>query len=261
MSQTDIQLALNHIRTCAGHYRLMFGWPNCPKIDWTSRCRVLGDRPNVIALNFLCSLEHYCITEELRNITLKYFPQSLLTEINFFLNDIKPSLNFTHVEDLRVKHELAVLSTQNAHSTREALRYAEQIRLIEDLRQQYENRLFNVLDHEIEQFPSFREVEQMATININMNGTISEFRELLSYLSGDDKQRWIVNKLQRKINKRGWKQSLPEECAVCCEKVSQKDYLSCGHCIHKGCVILSKKTTCPCCREEVEMTKEELEQY
>jgi|688.fasta_scaffold240729_2 hypothetical protein len=252
--------ALIYIKTTVQFYKAIF--PRDTRINWNNRCRVLGDRPNIIAQNFIEDLDEYKLTEEVENITLIYWNEILLNNINHFLDAIHPSLNFRDVEELRISYELARLSTANAHSTREAFRYAEQIRRIEELRQEYENRLFNILDYEVDQMPNFREVEHLARININMNGTIAEFRELLNYMTGgDNKQIWIVNKLQRKINKKDWKQSLPEECAVCCEKISQVDYLSCGHCIHKKCIIKSKKTTCPCCREEIELTREELEQY
>jgi hypothetical protein len=252
--------ALTYIKTTVQFYKAIF--PRDTRINWNNRCRVLGDRPNIIAQNFIEDLDEYKLTEEVENITLIYWNEILLNNINHFLDAIHPSLNFRDVEELRISYELARLSTNNANSTRETIRYAEQIRQIEQLRQNYENRIFNLFDYELDQVQPFNEAEQMIRLNISMNGTIEEFRNLLQNItSNTDKRIWILNKLERKINKREWKQELSEDCAVCCEKISKLDYLSCGHCIHKKCIIKSNKTTCPCCREEIELTREELEQY
>jgi hypothetical protein len=258
MNHTTI--ALTYIKTTVQFYKSIFSRDT--RINWNHRCRILGDRPNIIAQNFIEDLDEYKLTEEVENITLIYWNETLLSNVKHFLDAIHPSLNFRDVEELRIHYQLARLSTNNANSTREAMRYGEQMRRIEQLRQDYENRIFNLFDYELDQVQPFNEAEQMLRLNINMNGTIEEFRNLLQNITGNtDKRIWILNKLNRIIKKNEWKQELSEDCAVCCEKISNVDYLSCGHCIHKKCIIKSNKTTCPCCREEIELTREELEQY
>ena len=50
----------------------------------------------------------------------------------------------------------------------------------------------------------------------------------------------------------------PTECPVCFESLSnEQKTLSCGHWVHKECVIKSKKDCCPLCRQTVELTIEE----
>lgn len=49
----------------------------------------------------------------------------------------------------------------------------------------------------------------------------------------------------------------PEECPICYESLNTEKPLSCGHWMHKCCVIKSKKDECPICREKIELTVEE----
>lgn len=49
----------------------------------------------------------------------------------------------------------------------------------------------------------------------------------------------------------------PGDCPVCCMEIGQQERLSCGHYIHKSCVIFSAQTVCPMCRQEVELSREE----
>lgn len=49
----------------------------------------------------------------------------------------------------------------------------------------------------------------------------------------------------------------PGDCPVCCMEIGQEERLSCGHYIHKSCIIFSAQTVCPMCRQEVELTREE----
>jgi hypothetical protein len=49
----------------------------------------------------------------------------------------------------------------------------------------------------------------------------------------------------------------PCECPVCFESLNEDKALSCGHWVHKNCIIRSKKDTCPLCRKQVELTLEE----
>ena len=53
-------------------------------------------------------------------------------------------------------------------------------------------------------------------------------------------------------NNNGYKCDKPEECCVCCEKFNESDSnLSCGHYVHMSCILKSKKSTCPLCREYI----------
>lgn len=49
----------------------------------------------------------------------------------------------------------------------------------------------------------------------------------------------------------------PCECPVCFESLNEDKSLSCGHWVHKSCIVKSKKDTCPLCRKQVVLTLEE----
>lgn len=50
----------------------------------------------------------------------------------------------------------------------------------------------------------------------------------------------------------------PQDCPVCFESLANENKtLSCGHWVHKECVIKSKKDCCPLCRQTVELSIEE----
>jgi len=46
----------------------------------------------------------------------------------------------------------------------------------------------------------------------------------------------------------------PNECPVCYEVLRTSKPLSCGHWVHKKCIVKSLKNECPICRKEVELT-------
>ncbi len=52
----------------------------------------------------------------------------------------------------------------------------------------------------------------------------------------------------------------PSECPVCYEALEDLKPLSCGHWVHKGCIIKSKKDNCPMCRQKVKLTRREREE-
>lgn len=64
----------------------------------------------------------------------------------------------------------------------------------------------------------------------------------------------------RKIILSKWLQEKPEECPVCLEEINCDEHLSCGHYVHKKCVIKSKKTCCPMCKGEVVLESTELKE-
>ena len=50
----------------------------------------------------------------------------------------------------------------------------------------------------------------------------------------------------------------PEDCPVCCESLSDLPQpLSCGHWVHKNCVLKWGKDQCPVCRSNITLTKKE----
>ena len=51
----------------------------------------------------------------------------------------------------------------------------------------------------------------------------------------------------------------PSECPVCYEPLETDKALSCGHWVHKSCIIKSKKDNCPMCRQKVKLTRKERE--
>lgn len=51
----------------------------------------------------------------------------------------------------------------------------------------------------------------------------------------------------------------PSECPVCYESLNEDKALSCGHWVHKSCIIKSKKDNCPMCRQKVKLTRRERE--
>ena len=55
-----------------------------------------------------------------------------------------------------------------------------------------------------------------------------------------------------------FKSEKPCDCPVCYEPLSNEHKsLSCGHWVHRECIINSKKECCPLCRQHVELTLEE----
>lgn len=52
----------------------------------------------------------------------------------------------------------------------------------------------------------------------------------------------------------------PSECPVCYEALEDHKPLSCGHWVHKSCIIKSKKDICPMCRAKVKLTRREREE-
>jgi len=48
-----------------------------------------------------------------------------------------------------------------------------------------------------------------------------------------------------------WVQEKPEECPVCFESLGRSRPLSCGHWVHRDCVLQSGKKECPICRSQV----------
>ena len=64
---------------------------------------------------------------------------------------------------------------------------------------------------------------------------------------------WAERMLTREnIKVSSWKEEKPDECPVCCGECCEKP-LSCGHYVCVDCVVKSKKTSCPCCRQEVDL--------
>ena len=50
----------------------------------------------------------------------------------------------------------------------------------------------------------------------------------------------------------------PQDCPVCFESLDNENKtLSCGHWVHKECIIKSKKDCCPICRQTVKLSLEE----
>jgi len=52
----------------------------------------------------------------------------------------------------------------------------------------------------------------------------------------------------------------PDDCCVCAESIDSSSRLSCGHYIHKACVVKSGKSQCPMCRAEVALSYDELDE-
>jgi len=257
MSTEQNQLA--YIKQITDQYRALY--PN--DITWTKNIRSIKDRAHIIAKILRRSLVQERQTETLGQMgTINFWSDELLNRISDFLDHFSSGVRYTTVEYLREEFNHAIFTTDIANRTREQWNRLQSMENIELVRQEYESRLFNLLDYEIDEVHPFRVYERALEVNTLMDGTIEEFRNILQQMTNStEKKIWIINKLSRDIKISTWKQPIPEECAVCCEAVTNKDYLSCGHCIHKKCVIKSNKTTCPCCREEILLTREDLEQY
>jgi hypothetical protein len=62
----------------------------------------------------------------------------------------------------------------------------------------------------------------------------------------------------RKVEISSFIEQKPEYCPVCLENLTESDNpLSCGHYIHRGCIIRSRKTCCPLCKRELQLSIEE----
>jgi len=62
----------------------------------------------------------------------------------------------------------------------------------------------------------------------------------------------------REINYGNYAEEFSGDCSICCEAITPIEKLSCGHRIHVDCVIKSRCTTCPMCRQEVALSTKEL---
>jgi hypothetical protein len=96
----------------------------------------------------------------------------------------------------------------------------------------------------------------MKTLEIIVNDILDRIEEEKEFLYMDSKN-YITGILSRDIVVENWKEDKPEECPVCYENVCDTDVLSCGHYIHKECIINSKKTCCAICRKEVKLSEED----
>ncbi len=50
------------------------------------------------------------------------------------------------------------------------------------------------------------------------------------------------------------------ECCVCLSLIKNKNYLICGHMVHKKCIIKSGKNECPICRKVVLQNKKDIKE-
>ncbi len=58
-----------------------------------------------------------------------------------------------------------------------------------------------------------------------------------------------------------FKENKPDVCPVCLNNsLDESDKLTCGHYIHRNCFLLTDKTICPICQQEVYLTIDELEE-
>lgn len=57
--------------------------------------------------------------------------------------------------------------------------------------------------------------------------------------------------IHHRDKKKTWVQEKPDECPVCFEPLGKIRPLSCGHWVHKNCVLMSGKKECPICRRAV----------
>jgi hypothetical protein len=48
-----------------------------------------------------------------------------------------------------------------------------------------------------------------------------------------------------------------EECIICCEDLANETPLSCGHTIHRYCIVKTGKSQCCLCRQDILLTPEE----
>ena len=71
--------------------------------------------------------------------------------------------------------------------------------------------------------------------------------------------RFIASGSVCKTNSSAFTCEKPNECPVCYEALEDLKPLSCGHWVHKSCIIKSKKDKCPMCREKVKLTRRERE--
>ncbi len=69
----------------------------------------------------------------------------------------------------------------------------------------------------------------------------------------------FINK-KRNIENSSKIYDIPDECCICTNKVKCFDRQSCGHYVHKHCIIANAKTDCPICRNEIALTRDELMQ-
>ncbi len=91
-------------------------------------------------------------------------------------------------------------------------------------------------------------------IQLLQNTIISKFNS--NNTNTDNLTTWLNKKRDICISNKIYDK--PDDCSVCMSKVRCFDRQSCGHYIHKHCIISSGKSQCPMCRSEVYLTKDEL---
>jgi hypothetical protein len=64
--------------------------------------------------------------------------------------------------------------------------------------------------------------------------------------------------IDREIYYGDYTEEFTGECSICCEQITPIEKQSCGHRIHVECIVKSKNTTCPVCRQEVALSTKEL---
>lgn len=201
---------------------------------------------------------------------LKFFGHSrhvIIKQLKIAFNDWDYNL------DERVKTGLEN-SRKNIFSTVDMLKHLDQIRstgVKEDIANQYQFILQNsclyflsALTLNYKQIKSTQSQESdemkldLRIFHIDLDHPFDYTpQHIYKYLGGAE--RIFEHVLNGTIVKSNWIQEKPKECPVCLDELGCEKHLSCGHYVHKQCVLKSKKACCPICRSEIELDLDELE--
>lgn len=242
----------------------------------TTRIRTVGKRPQEIYSGILrsdvCKERRLYEDMELRTFIpdfLHLFEENRNGELQYQYKTQRLEYLYENSEDLRIvefrqKHNnyklmLGALNMlHNQPST-----HPDTIVLARQLRNRAKRETYNFVIHELRFFRN-PALQQLLPGNVKdfIQNCIAEHYVNSSVveneLDANNVELWIERALTRdNIKMTNWKEEKPEECPICCGECP-KQTLSCGHYVCSGCVIKSKKTSCPCCRQEVDLDADAL---
>ena len=242
-------------------------------LRFTKRIRTIGNRVNIICNALKNKLGACFLILEQRIANIFHYDENILDLSIDFVKNLPAEYKSESFTDLNVLGlELAIGKALNCKSSQLNYILKRTTHLVH-VRRLIINRTYTRLEYDINTYNSavyFLEKyedydvldnvrELSTTIRLINQRLLLEDMESIEPTTDEYKNKFVEDVLSRKIAEECWKEEKPSECPVCYENVCDTDCLSCGHYIHKECIIKSKKTCCAMCRKEVTFTREEAE--
>jgi hypothetical protein len=240
-------------------------------LRFTKRIRTVGNRVNIICKALTLKLAACFLILEQRIANIFHYDENILDLAIDFVKNLPAeykSESFTDPNVLAL--ELAIEKSLNCRSSQlnYILKRTTQIAYVRRLiinvtytRLQYDTNVYNWTVEFLEKYKDYAldNIRELSTTIQIINRRLLQEEMTPIPTNEDYKNKFVEDVLNREIVDNTWKEEIPSECPVCYENVCRDDCLSCGHYIHKECIIQSKKTSCAMCRKEVKLTKEDAE--